>query len=114
MNDWLVIDYASYWDVPREFVVESKDGTYFFESRFDDSLDDYSDSFLVYRITAAASDVQKASWSSLKELGPCIGEIPVNEVQFKSELIPNHPLRAHLRFVNSSVFDILQKRFPMT
>ncbi len=110
MNEWLVIDYGSYWDVPREFLVRYRDSLYLFESLFNETLDDYSPTFQVYRVPAKTTDKSKVPWTDLKVAGQHLGEIPVSEVQFKSEPLSGHALPTQLRFVSTSVFDLLQKR----
>ena len=47
---WLPIAYAEFYDIPRAFLVNFHDKSYFFDCPFSKSLDDYPDKFVVYQL----------------------------------------------------------------
>jgi hypothetical protein len=109
VSEWAVIDYREYWDVPREFVVRHGEDAYYFQSPFDEILDDYTPNFYVYRIPVALADAPMDRWSEFRRLGERLPDIPVSQLRFRAEPIQGHPLGRHLRFVHESVFELLKK-----
>src|SRR5690349_4318812 len=110
MSDWTVIDYTRYSDVPREFVVRHGEHAYYFESPFDEMLDDYTPFFYVYRIRASDVETPLTGWSEFRRTGARLPDIPVANLRFHAEPIPDHPTRRHLRFVHDSIFEILERK----
>ncbi|MFT5494028.1 MAG: hypothetical protein ACI8V5_004429 [Limisphaerales bacterium] len=109
MSEWIVIFYNSFWDVPRDFVVRFGENAYYFDSPFDDDLDDYTPDFFVCRIPVELMKPPITRWSEFKELGERLPDVPVSEVRFHSEPIPgqtNPPVS--LRFVHESLLEILE------
>jgi hypothetical protein len=109
MNNWTVIDYSQYWDVPREFVVRRGNVAYYFESPFDEALDGYAPNFYVYRIPAAAADIPMNRWNELRLSGERLPDIPVGDLRFLAEAILGHPMRRHLRFIHDSASEIVER-----
>lgn len=48
---WAPIRYRDFWDVPRVFTVTLRGMTYLFDCPFDDELDEYPDSYVVYMLS---------------------------------------------------------------
>jgi hypothetical protein len=48
MGSWQFQAYREFWDVPRMVVARDESGTYLFQSRFDEVLDDYVDHYEVF------------------------------------------------------------------
>ena len=95
----LPIRYAGFYDVPRRFLVSFDGASYFFESRFDDDLDEYEDLYTVFRL-AASLDVRNehavnAIWSALPGSATRIGQVKLTDVRFDE---------SQRRFIDDSVF----------
>lgn len=50
MSEWSGIEYREFCDVPRAVVARRDGNLYFFNSRFDEELDDYIDHYEVWRL----------------------------------------------------------------
>lgn len=80
---WLPIRYRDFYDVPRLVVFERNDELFLLDSAFDDEADEYSETFTVYRLPAAARALLDAdSWANLSGMGEAIGQIDVDAVEF--------------------------------
>ena len=108
MSEWTIIDYRQYWDVPREFVVRHGENAYYFESPFDEALDDYTPNFYVYRIPTAVAESAMDRWGAFRQTGERLPDVPVSLLRFHTDSIyGNTPTRRYLRYVHDSVFEIL-------
>jgi hypothetical protein len=84
-SSWLAIEYRDFHDVPRLVVIEWHGDLYLLDAPFDEDLDDYTDTYTVYRLPAGARDrVAKDSWADLPRFGEAIGQIAVNDIEFDS------------------------------
>ena len=80
---WLPIIYREFYDIPRVFLVDYRGGSFFFDCPFDDSLDDYPDIFIVYRLPNNLRDqVESLSWTDLSNSLEKIGFVSVDKVEF--------------------------------
>lgn len=78
MGDWLRIRYGEFWDVPRLFAVEHEPPL-LFSCRFSDMVDEYADSYDVYRI---ANLPEPTDLAGAEKSGVRLGEVPVATVVF--------------------------------
>lgn len=79
---WATIRYRDFYDVPRIFIVTHNGKPYLFDCPFNDELDEYSESYRVYRLQAIPENELKGSWERLpEEAVGMLGEVPVEEVQ---------------------------------
>ena len=82
MKTWKNIRIREYWDFPRCVIAEANDELYFFYSYFDESIDDYTDHYEVYKIPQLKKEELNGSWVDLEkqaiEILPNIGlkELP--------------------------------------
>jgi hypothetical protein len=75
--------YGEFYDVPHSFLVEHGGATYFFDSPFDDSADDYADHYRVYRLAPkAAATAELESWTDLAHGAAFVGEVPIAAICF--------------------------------
>jgi hypothetical protein len=82
-RDWPRIRYRDFYDVPRAVVVEWAGSLYLFDCPFDDDLDGYGSSYIVYRIPALMRDrIDEISWTDLVHIGDRLGVVPTAEVEF--------------------------------
>ena len=80
---WLPIQYGEFHDIPRAFVVNDGDESYFFDCVFSDAIDDYPDDFIVYKLDEKVSlDRSDFPWRELRSHGKCIGSIRTQNVCF--------------------------------
>ena len=79
---WLPIRYRDFYDVPRAFLVDHGDATYFFDCPFDDQADDYPRVYRVYRLPHGSASNNSSSWEGLERLGPLVGHVDVDRVTF--------------------------------
>jgi len=68
MSDWTEIVYREFWDVPRMVIARRGDNTFLFNSRFDESLDEYIDYYEVWSMPALTDAQLKGSWEGLEGL----------------------------------------------
>jgi hypothetical protein len=76
------ITYRGFYDVPRMFVLRLRGAQLFFDCPFDDELDDYPDTYTVYRLPDALAVENVPSWYDLPAMGERLGRIPLAEVHF--------------------------------
>ena len=85
--------------MPLGFLVNRDGATFFFESRFDETLDAYEDFYTAYRlatpIDVTDEDAVTAVWSALPGAAARIGRVMVSEVRFDE---------TRRRFVDDSAF----------
>ena len=84
MSAMIPFRYSGFWDVPRHILLNYRDTWLFLYREFDDSLDEYSESYAVYRLPDSIGPrLEKENWSFVYELGlECIGKIKVLDVVF--------------------------------
>jgi hypothetical protein len=64
-------------------VVEHGVETYLLDAPFDDQIDDYSDSYAVYRLPGdVRARLATDSWETLPSLGERLGRVAVSAVRF--------------------------------
>jgi len=91
--------YRNFYDVPRVFILDWQGGSYFFDCRFDDAIDDYAHSYLVFRIgTIIDVAMLPADWNDLRVQFDRSATIPVNRVKFDS---------TRRAAIDDSVFEII-------
>ena len=76
-----ILSYRDFHDVPRLFVVEVQDARFVFDCPFDEALDEYGDSYTVYRIQAGDDD-PLGDWASRPAAALVVGRIPVADIEF--------------------------------
>ena len=80
---WATIQYRDFYDLPRIFVTNYQGQFYLFDCPFDDELDDYPDSYLVYQLPSLTEAELAGSWTHLTErANHLLGTVSVHEVQF--------------------------------
>jgi hypothetical protein len=98
-TSWLPIQYREFYDIPRAFVVDYRESSFFFECPFDDELDDYPDFFAVFRLPKEVRDqIDNLSWAELSARLERIGAIHADKVEFD---------QSKRRFVSDRVFELL-------
>ncbi len=86
MPKWSTIVYREFYDIPRMVVARDQSGTYLFWSRFDETHDDYRDSYEVYRMPQLTDDELRGSWVGLENRAiEHLGTVPTRSVSFDSE-----------------------------
>lgn len=66
MSEWQVVACREFWDVPRSIVARRGDDLYFFDSRFDDALDDYLGYYEVWRLPPLDVSCLSGTWAGLE------------------------------------------------
>lgn len=82
MTQWLGIRYRDFWDVPRMVAIDFEDTTYVLDSRFDDTNDEWSNFFTVYRVSRPVPP--DGTWDTVLDGAIEIGRLAVDEVTFDS------------------------------
>ena len=84
MSPMIPFRYSGFWDVPRHILLNYQDTWLFLYSGFDESLDEYSDSYLVYRLhDSVGPRLEKESWAFVYDmLHDCIGTLKVQDIGF--------------------------------
>jgi hypothetical protein len=67
-QEWAEISYRGYWDVPRSILARLGNCWYYFNSRFDDDLDEYIDHYEVWRMPNLTLEQRTSSWESLADI----------------------------------------------
>ena len=81
MNEQAPIRYREFWDVPRIFLVPYKGKWFLFDCPFDESMEDFPDSYRVYIIPEPSEEELADSWDKLHEKATrCSGEVPIAKV----------------------------------
>jgi hypothetical protein len=68
MSDWFGIAYREFWDVPRAVIARRGNDLFFFDSRFDEKLDDYLDHYEVWRLPPLDDARLSGTWVGLEKL----------------------------------------------
>ena len=80
---WCPIVYFDFYDIPRLFLVVWRGEKFLFDSSFDDSTDDYSAFFSVYRVPIDAAEANgNALLGQVRSAGEDCGRVPVDSVVF--------------------------------
>ena len=84
MSSMIPFRYSGFWDVPRYILLKYREAWLFLYCGFDDDLDDYSESYEVYRLPPSIEPrLEKESWAFVYEMmGDCIGKIKVQDIRF--------------------------------
>jgi hypothetical protein len=84
MSAMIPFRYSGFWDVPRHILLRYRDTWLFLYSAFDDDLDDYSETYAVYRLPPSIEPrLETESWGFVFEMtDDCIGTIKVKDVRF--------------------------------
>jgi hypothetical protein len=83
MADWIHAEYRDFDDIPRMMVCTNAQGTYLFQSRFDEAKDEYADTYEVYRIRPLSDSDACASWFGLETRAlERLPDIPVGDFPF--------------------------------
>ena len=67
-NGWTNIAYREFWNFPRAVVARNGADWYFFDSRFDDAIDDYLDHYEVWLMPPDTDQKLAGSWVGLERL----------------------------------------------
>lgn len=67
--EWLPFDYDDFYDLPRRIRVKTNDAVYFLDCTFNNDLDDYEESYGIYRIVGARTEdaANARQWSQVLE-----------------------------------------------
>src|SRR5262245_12330950 len=77
------IRYRDFWDVPRLFAVEHRGSLYIFDCPFDEKLDEYRESYTIYRVLGATfAGTRSMAWAQLISSGQQVGKCAVSDVRF--------------------------------
>lgn len=74
--------YKDFWDIPRAIVLEWNDSIYFFDCPFDDALDDYANTYKVFRLPAETATGVDVSWLDFHLRGEAIGYVESQDFEF--------------------------------
>ncbi len=81
----LPILYRDFYGVPRLFLVKLTGRSFLFDCPFDETLDDYPDSYTVYLVPELSPWSLDRPWESLNELDARkVATVPVAQVHFDS------------------------------
>jgi hypothetical protein len=84
MSEWFAISYREFWDVPRAVIARRGSDTFFFDSRFDESLDDYLDHYQVWRLPPLTEEQFNGSWIGLEKIAlERLPDIGLRELPFE-------------------------------
>jgi hypothetical protein len=79
---WLPIRYRDFHDIPRLIAVEREGEVYLFDCPFENDVDEYSDSFMIYRLPPEGRALlDEDSWVPLIKLGEAIGRVAVQDIE---------------------------------
>jgi hypothetical protein len=82
MADWVpIISHRGFYDVPHVLVARVGARLLLFESRFDESLDDYETDFSVYELPENA-ELPDGPWDQLSDGLKRIAAVPLRDVEF--------------------------------
>ena len=84
---WTDIAYREFWDIPRAILARCGSCWFFFNSRFDDDIDEYIDHYEVWRLPLISEDQRNGSW--LLFPGIALEKMPnieLNSLPFKMKL----------------------------
>ena len=80
---WTPFQYRDFWDVPRVLVASYGNDFLLLSCRFDDELDEYLDTYEVYRLKEYDSTQFEGSWKGIEELASDqLGRIAVRDIEF--------------------------------
>lgn len=83
MSTWVEFTYREFFDIPRAVVLRYRDQLYFFDSAFDEDRDDYSDTYMVYRLPVELAPLlDSIPWTDLQHHGVAVGMVPTTSVMF--------------------------------
>lgn len=98
---WASIQYRDFYDIPRAFVAEREGHQYLFDCRFDERIDDYPNSYRVYRLAPILPEaLTSASWEPLEADATFLGDIPIDVVLFDP---------SKRKAVDDSVFQFIER-----
>jgi hypothetical protein len=104
VDKWSQIQIRDFWDVPRAVIARMGQDLFFFDSRFDESTDEYLDHYEVWRLPILAPDVLAGSWAGIQscalERMPNVG---LHELPFD---IPRNAARSPRDFGNNHGSDV--------
>lgn len=78
------IIYRDFWDVPRAFVARHANIQLYFDCKFDDSIEDYGDSYNVYVLPSIPdAELKSGSWTGLeKRATEFVGIVAIADIHF--------------------------------
>jgi hypothetical protein len=88
-----VIAYREFYDVPHLLVTRVGARLLLFESRFDESLDDYEPDYSVYELRPT-DGLPDGSWEHLSEGLTRVGAVSLREVEFGHDSEGRYALRS--------------------
>jgi hypothetical protein len=89
---WYLIEYREFWDVPRAIVARRDGQLYFFDSRFDDELDDFIDHYEVWRLPELSAEQLAGSWVGLARLAlERLPDVALRQLPFEVRLRHSPP-----------------------
>jgi hypothetical protein len=86
MGKMTPFQYVEFYDVPRCITLRYRERLFLLQSAFDEGLDDYPTSYLVYVLPESVeAQLKKGSWEFLsKTPTTCIGHVEVDDMVFDS------------------------------
>jgi hypothetical protein len=83
MNPWAPIRYREFWDVPRIFLVCYQGKWFLIDCPFDETSEDFPDSYRAYIIPEPGEEELAGSWDKLHEKAlHDLGAVPIARVRF--------------------------------
>lgn len=83
MNSFVSIIYSGFWDRPLGFVTQYRDHQFYFHREFDESADEYEDSYKIFLLPNLLNSEITTLWGNLQQKTTrYLGQIPVKEVIF--------------------------------
>ena len=83
MNRWATISYRDFWDVPRIFIAHDGGRWILFDCPFDETTEDYPDTYQVYEMPTLSEGDAAGSWAELRSKARrFLREVPVSDVRF--------------------------------
>ena len=83
MKGWASFKYRDFYDVPRMLIVHGENSVFLFDSRFDDTKDDYDKHYEVYLMPRISEERLRGDWRGLHNLAiRHLGRVSVGSVEF--------------------------------
>jgi len=84
VSEWSQIQYREFHDIPRAIIAICDSQMYFFDSRFDESIDDYIDHYEVWQLPMLSPQVLRGSWVGIEKLAfRRLPDVGLRELPFK-------------------------------
>ena len=83
MKPWVPIQYRDFWDLPRIFIASYDRKLFLFDCPFDETAEDYPETYKVYILPGQREEELTGSWDKLHlRASHFLGEVPISKVEF--------------------------------